>query len=101
MIKLKKQASFEDMKNSLTHIDAFALVVLQQTDNHMSHAIVVSFNYIFDCNTSNALPFTLEGINCCCGKTANFKSFHSGYLFIPQTDSKAFKTWKNKKINIT
>ena len=95
--KIKKKLSVDDMNESIKQDDAFALVVLEQTDNHMSHAVVVSKNHIYDCNTTNAMPFTLEGLNCCCGKTANFKSFHSGYIFVPRCENKTYIGWKRLK----
>ena len=59
--------------------DDILMVVIKQTDNHHSHSICICNNYIFDSNTSNALPFTEEGINCCCGEFDNFIGIVNGY----------------------
>jgi hypothetical protein len=95
--KLKTKISFQDMASQLQHPDAFALVVLEQSDNHISHAVVISNHYIYDCNTTHALPFSIEGVNCCCGESAHFKSFDSGYIFVPKCETKAYKAWKRIK----
>jgi hypothetical protein len=57
------------------------LVVLKQSDNHISHAVTITKNFIFDCNASNALPLTRDGLNTCCGETACFESIKMGYWF--------------------
>jgi hypothetical protein len=71
----------------------FKLVIIQSDDNQMSHAVTVNNKYIFDGNTSKCLPFTKEGINCCCGKNNFFVGIVFGYHFQfrpsqPQTKNK-------------
>jgi len=56
------------------------LIVLHQSDNHQSHAVCISNGFIFDCNATNALPFTKEGLDCCCGKDAYFVGVSQCYL---------------------
>jgi hypothetical protein len=58
------------------------LVCLHQDDNHTSHAVSVADNLIFDCNATNALPLTKEGLDCCCGENASFRYFYGGYKFV-------------------
>ena len=78
--KYNKKSSFElEITNEFSEYD-ISLVVIQQTDNHTSHAIAMTGNYIFDCNIANALPRTKDGIDCCCG-TANFEQIHSGFVW--------------------
>lgn len=74
--KLNKNAMFELQDNEDLDIQ---LIVLQQSDGHKSHAVALTGNYIFDCNTTNALPRTKDGIDCCCGADASFVAIHSGY----------------------
>ena len=57
------------------------LVVLVQSDCHMSHAVTIAKNYIFDCNAKNALPLSVEGLDTCCGRGATFVSIKKGYWF--------------------
>ena len=55
------------------------IVALKQTDNHQSHAVCICNGYIFASNTTHALPFSLEGLNCCCGEKDNFVGIVNGY----------------------
>ena len=47
----------------------------------MSHAVCVNNDYIFDCNVERCLPFSIEGIDCCCGTKYNFTGIKLGYYF--------------------
>ena len=39
-------------------------------------------DYIFDCNAANALPMSLEGLNCSSGENAEFQGIVVGYHFL-------------------
>ena len=58
------------------------VVILHQSDNHQSHAVALCNNYIFNCNAPNALPLSKEGLDCCCGETANFDYVFDAYHFV-------------------
>jgi len=68
--------------------DDIFLVILKQSDGHCSHAVALTDDFVFDCNTTNALPRTKEGIDCCCGNSASFVEFHKGYHFRLQRKQK-------------
>ena len=68
------------MQSNMNNQD-FKFIVLHSSDNHQSHSVCVTNQYIFDCNSKRALPMTLEGINCSCGENADFVKIQSGYNF--------------------
>jgi len=78
----KKIKNCLELKDEDHHELDIWLVVLEQTDNHCSHAVAMTGEYIFDCNTSNALPRTIEGISCCCGTTADYRKIARGYKWL-------------------
>ena len=51
------------------------LICLHQDDNHTSHAVAAVDNFIFDCNATNALLLTKEGLDCVVGKRLHFNMF--------------------------
>jgi hypothetical protein len=55
------------------------LIVLIMSDNTENHAVTVVNNFIFDANCTNALPLSLEGLDCCCGVDANYVGVSRGY----------------------
>jgi hypothetical protein len=59
--------------------DEILLLCLIQSDNNESHCVCVCKGFIFDSNADNALPFTKEGIDCCCGENDNYKGICNGY----------------------
>jgi hypothetical protein len=60
----------------------FWLVVPLMSDGSTSHCICVTKEWIFDGNFPNALPFTNESLDFCCGQNCNFVSVSKGYKFI-------------------
>ena len=58
------------------------LILIRSSDNHQSHAVCITKDYIFDCNASNELPMSLEGLNCSCGENAEFQGIDVGYHFL-------------------
>ena len=62
--------------------DEIMFLSVRQSDNHSSHSICICNGYIFDSNTTNALPFTKEGINNCCGEDTYFQGIDFGYLYM-------------------
>ena len=61
--------------------DEFILIVLRSSDNQMSHVVCCSKKFIFDCNLEKCLPFTKEGLDCCCGEIHHFVGIAYGYYF--------------------
>jgi hypothetical protein len=61
------------------------LIILQQKNNSQSHAVAITGEYIFDSNVDRALPFTLDGINCCC-EQSEFIGVAKGYWMFLLTD---------------
>lgn len=59
----------------------FKIIIIRSDDNHMSHAVCLNNQYIFDCNSPKCLPMSVEGINCSCGKKYNFVGIKLGYYF--------------------
>ena len=96
--KLRKQYQFKNIGKIKNILDTklndneIWLVVLKQSDNHESHAVCIVNGFIFDSNTTNALPFTKEGLDCCCGKTANFLYVANSYCLTlkPRKSSNCF-----------
>jgi hypothetical protein len=78
--KLKKGHLLYNMSSS--DLKSIFLVCLHQDDNHTSHAVAAVDNFIFDCNATNALPLTKEGLDCCCGEKASFQYVSGGYKFV-------------------
>ena len=80
-------------------MDHISLVVLEMTDNTSTHAVALTENLIFDSNTTNALPRSIEGINCCCGANADFRKIKSGYVWKSNVDPGTWKgpDWYPKK----
>ena len=60
----------------------FILIQIHSSDNHQSHAVCITKDYIFYCNAANALPMSLEGLNCSCGENAEFQGIVVGYHFL-------------------
>ncbi len=59
----------------------FKLIIIRSDDNHMSHAVCINNDFIFDSNSEHCLPMTKSGIDCCCGKKYNFVGIKEGYYF--------------------
>jgi hypothetical protein len=77
IMKLDKKENIFEIKMKYGEI---LILSLKQSDNHASHSICICNDFIFDSNTTNALPFTMEGLNCCCGENSTFNGFNNGYL---------------------
>ena len=60
----------------------FILIQIHSSDNHQSHAVCITKDYIFDCNAANALPMSLHGLNFSCGENAEFQGIVVGYHFL-------------------
>ena len=55
------------------------LIVLIMSDNTETHAVTIVNDFVFDANTTNALPLTIEGLDCCCGVDAHYIGVSHGY----------------------
>jgi hypothetical protein len=67
------------------------LITLQQKNNSQSHAVTIVGGYIFDSNVDRALPFTREGINCCCERS-EFVGVAKGYFLKALTNDYDFES---------
>jgi len=74
----KLPRGFDILNAERNPLDIF-FIVIQQSDNHASHAVAILGDFIFDCNTKFALPMTQEGLDCCCGSVATFDYVWFGY----------------------
>ena len=61
--------------------ESMQLLVIRASDNSANHAVSVVGGFIFDSNSKNALPFTVDGMDCCCGPDVKFDSIHYGYIW--------------------
>ncbi len=77
--------------------DEFKIIIICSDDNHMSHAVCINNEFIFDCNSEKCLPMTKAGIDCCCGKKYNFVGIKLGYYFRIRQFKKRQK--RNRKHN--
>ena len=75
--KLDKQHNI--LVSNIMNKTDFKLMQIHTSDNHQCHAVCATQDYIFDCNASNALPMSLEGLNCSCGENAEFQGIVYGY----------------------
>lgn len=77
-VKLNKKCTILDLSIKK---DELCIINIIQSDNHQSHAICICNRYIFDSNADFALPFTKEGLDCCCGEKEEFIGIVHGYHF--------------------
>ena len=97
--KLDKQHNI--LVSKILNKTDFKLIQIHSSDNHQSHAVCVTQDYIFDCNASNALPMSLEGLNCSCGENAEFQGIVYGYHFVKRISSHKMLTNEVNKFEIT
>jgi hypothetical protein len=98
---IKKLGPEHDLFDDTTMYEQdFKLIVICASDNHQSHSVCATSKYIFDCNSSRALPMTIDGINCCCGKNADFEHIQFGYRFVLQNRFKAPEFFKKLSTEI-
>ena len=74
--KIDKKCNIFDIKMKNNEI---LFISLRQSDNHQSHAVCICNEFIFDSNTTNALPFNDDGLDCCCGESNSFVGISYGY----------------------
>jgi len=79
VVKLKRDFNLFENKASMEPKDIL-LISLLQSDSSLSHAVSIVGEYVFDSNVERALPFTLEGLNCCC-EDSEFIGIAKGYWF--------------------
>ena len=78
--KLDKQHNI--LVSKILNKTDFKWIQIHSSDNHQSHAVCVTHDYIFDCNASNALPMSIKGLNYSCGENAEFQGILYGYHFV-------------------
>lgn len=79
--QIAKIGNNHDVFSEMVEKGEFKIIILRSDDNHMSHAVCINNEFIFDCNVENCLPFSKEGIDCCCGTKYNFVGIKLGYHF--------------------
>ena len=86
---LRKKYNIIKLSNTYSILDTtiiktfeFILIQIHSSDNHQSHAVCITKDYIFDCNAANTLPMLLDGLYCLCGENAEFQGIVVGYHFL-------------------
>jgi hypothetical protein len=78
-----------DLLNHTFEVEEFAIVLLWDEDGQSTHVVCVMKGLVFESNASNALHFSKESLDACCG--AKFVRVKDGRYFHKQKSKTSIK----------